>query len=373
MNPFKYGSTVSAENFCPRPELETSISRHVTAKQNIHIEGDRRTGKTSLVLEVCAGLKNILLLHVDFMLVKNLDDMRSRLVDGLSKASLHVGAFERLVKALAHLRPTVSVSPATGEPTLSVAPATGAGLDGRSLVELLEFTRTSFSGKSPVIFFDEFQDVLKIPDAKALLAILRSSIQNHHDCAYIYSGSSRSDMDSIFRDPDSPFFKSAVPVPVGTIEREDFVPFLIGKFKQGGRTASVEIINALLDMVSDNPGDAQELCNCLWEVTGDATAIASEDVESALSLIFAREFKYFEQVIDSVTSIQKKCLHGIASLDGVGVYSNQFAERTGVHNTGTITKAIKRLKDNRIIHCSGKKLVFASLFLKLWLVRNPHF
>ena len=43
MNPFKYGSTVSAENFCPRPELETDISKHVTAMQNIHIEGDRRT------------------------------------------------------------------------------------------------------------------------------------------------------------------------------------------------------------------------------------------------------------------------------------------------------------------------------------------
>ncbi|OGV82413.1 MAG: hypothetical protein A3K19_04040 [Lentisphaerae bacterium RIFOXYB12_FULL_65_16] len=345
----------------------------MTSRQNVHIEGDRRTGKTSLVLEVCARLRNITLLHVDFMLVKNIDDMRGRLVDGLSKVSLHAGVFERLVKALAHLRPTVSVNPATGEPTLSVAPAGDARPDGKSLVELLEFTRAGFSGKRPVIFFDEFQDVLKIPNAKTLLAILRSSIQNHHDCVYIYSGSSRSDMDSVFRDPDSPFFKSAIPVPVGTIERKDFVPFLIGKFKQGGRTASVDIINALLDMVSDNPGDSQELCNCLWETTENDATLVSADIENALSLIFAREFKYFEQVIDSATPIQKKCLHGIAALDGVGVYSNRFFELTGVHNPGTITKAIKRLQDNRIVHSSGKKLVFASPFLKLWLLRNPHF
>lgn len=373
MNPFKYGSTVSNENFCPRPKLETSIARHVTAKQNTHIDGDRRTGKTSLVLKVCTKLENALLLHVDLMLVKSMEDMRGRLVDGLSKVSLRVGTFERLVKALAHLRPTVSVNPATGEPTLSVSSASDAKPDGTSLVELLEFTQVSFSDRNPVVFFDEFQDVLKIPDAKVLLAVLRGSIQNHHDCAYIYSGSSRSDMDSIFRDPDSPFFKSAIPVPVGTIERKDFAPFLIGKFKQGGRIAPVKIINALLDIVSDNPGDAQELCNCLWEVTGNGTTITAKDVEDALSLIFARECKYFEQVIDSLTPIQKKCLHGIAALDGVGVYSSQFAERTGVHNTGTITKAIKRLKDNRIIHHSGKALVFASPFLKLWLVRNPHF
>jgi hypothetical protein len=306
-------------------------------------------------------------------LAKSIDDIRGRLIDGLSTASQRVGAFEKLVKAIAHLRPTISVHPATGEPTLSVAPGSDAKLDEKSLVGLLEFTRSTFLGKGPVIFFDEFQDVLKIPNASALLAILRSSIQNHHDYAYIYSGSSRSDMDSIFRDPDSPFFKSAIPVPVGPIDRKDFVPFLVSRFEQGERIASPETIFTLLDIVSDNPGDTQELCNGLWEVTSGGTTISSDDIEMALGLIFARELKYFEQVIESITPIQKKCLHGIAALDGVGVYSNRFSELTGIHNTGTITKSVKRLQDIRIIYYNGKQIVFASPFLKLWLIRNPHF
>lgn len=372
MNPFKYGSTVSDEHFCQRPELASSISGHVAASQNIHIEGERRTGKTSLILDVCNVIPNPLL-HVDFLLVKSVDDIRGRLVDGLSTASWHVGAFEKLVKALAHLRPTISVHPATGEPTISLAPGDNAKLGEKSLVELLEFARTTFSGKNPVLFFDEFQDILKNPNASSLLAILRSSIQNHHDCAYVFSGSSRSDMDSIFRDPDSPFFKSAIPVPVGSIDRKDFVPFLVSRFGQGDRTASTETISTLLDIVSDNPGDAQELCNCLWEATSGGAAISPGDIEAALNLIFARELKYFEQVIGSITPIQKKCLHGIAALAGFGVYSNRFSELTGIHNTGTITKAIKRLQDIRIIHNNGKQIAFASPFLKLWLIRNPNF
>ncbi len=371
MNPFKYGSTVSNENFCPRPALARTISGHIASHQNIHIEGERRAGKTSLILDICRE-SLAPLLHVDFLLVKSLADMRGRLVDGLSMAARRAGAFEKLVVALAHLKPTVSVHPATGEPTLSLASGGTEKLDGKSLVELLELVRASFSGKCPVIFFDEFQDILKIPDAQVLLALLRSSIQNHHECAYIYSGSSRSDMDSIFRDPDSPFYKSAIPVPVGPICRKNFVPFLISRFKQGEIVATPKTIETLLDLVSDNPGDTQELCNCLWEVTPAGTTLSHDHLESALSLIFAREIRYFEQILDSITPIQKKCLHGIAALNGEGVYSNRFSERTGIHNTGTITKSIKRLQKIKVIHSQGKRIVFSTPFLKLWLIRNPH-
>ncbi len=103
----------------------------------------------------------------------------------------------------------------------------------------------------------------------------------------------------------------------------------------------------LLELVFDNPGDTQELCNCLWEVTPTGTTLSHDHLESALSLIFAREIRYFEQVLESITPIQKKCLHGIAALNGEGVYSNRFSERTGIHNTGTITKSIKRRKRSK--------------------------
>ena len=372
MNPFRYGSTVSDEDFCRRPELESSIQRHIESRQNVHIEGDRRTGKTSLVFEVCGALRECLLLHFDFQLVKSVGDIRSRLVEGLSSASTHAGAFEKLVKALAHLKPVVSLNPSTGEPTLSVASSAGAQLDGRSITELLEVGRTSFSSRNLVVFVDEFQDVLKLSDADGILASMRSSIQRHHDCTYIYSGSSRSDMDDIFRSPDSPFYKSAVAVPVGSIPRADFVPFLESRFRSGGRSVPVAIIESVLDLVADNPGDTQELCNCLWEATNEGETLGTDDVERALDLIFTREIKYFEQVLEAITPIQKRCLRGLALFDGRSIYSNAFMEATGVTNTGSITRAVKQLEKKRIVSTVGKRFVFASPFLSLWLMRNPN-
>lgn len=371
MNPFRYGSTVSNEDFCRRPELQDTIRRHIESRQNIHIEGDRRTGKTSLVFEVCGALKKVFLLHFDFQLVKSVDDVRDRLVAGLAEASSRSGAFEKLLKALAHLKPVVGINPATGEPTLSVTTASPQP-NARSIVELLEFGRNSFSAQNPVVFFDEFQDLLKIPDVGMLLASMRSSIQQHHDCAYIYSGSSRSDMASIFRDPDSPFYKSALPVPVGNIPRPDFIPFLASKFNAGRRSVSSDLIGRILDLAEDNPGDAQEVCNCLWDATGEGATLGNDDLERTLDLIFSREIKYFEQVLEAITPIQKRCLRGLAALPETGIYSTPFMEATGVWNTGSITRAVRQLEKKRIVHAMGKRFVFSSPFLKLWLLRNPN-
>ncbi len=371
MNPFRYGSTVGKEDFCRRPALENEIRRHIESRQNIHIEGDRRTGKTSLVFEVARELNNNVMLHFDFQLVKCMADVRARLMAGLSAASSRTGLFEKLVRNLAHLRPIIGINPATGEPSLSVKADDTDTLDGRSVGELLEFARVTFKSKNPVMFLDEFQDVAKLPGADGLLAIMRSCIQQHHDCTYIYSGSSRSDMDAIFRHPESPFYKSAIAVPVGAISREDFIPFLAAKFRSGKRAASSAVVVEILDLVADNPGDVQEVCNCLWDATQAQQTLSSADVERALGLIFAREIKYFEQVLEDMTSLQKRCLHGLAKCNGQNIYTKAFMQETGVMNTGSITKAVKQLEKRRIVSSVEKRFVFASPFLRIWLLRNP--
>ena len=59
MNPFKYGCTVNGDFFCPRPALERELASRIESGQNVVMQGDRRTGKTSLVLETVRHLKNI--------------------------------------------------------------------------------------------------------------------------------------------------------------------------------------------------------------------------------------------------------------------------------------------------------------------------
>ena len=104
MNPFKYGSTVSGEYFCRRPELARTLAEYVKSGQNVVIQGERRMGKTSLVLETVRGMKGVTLYHADFLFVRDRADLCRRLVTALARLESSEGWFAKIVKAFAYLK-----------------------------------------------------------------------------------------------------------------------------------------------------------------------------------------------------------------------------------------------------------------------------
>jgi len=57
VNPFKYGQIVKENDFCSRPELEEHLANQIKQGQNVYIQGERRTGKSSLIYETVRKLK----------------------------------------------------------------------------------------------------------------------------------------------------------------------------------------------------------------------------------------------------------------------------------------------------------------------------
>jgi len=72
-------------------------------------------------------------------------------------------------------------------------------------------------------------------------------------------------MDSIFNDPDSAFFKAAIPVQVSPLEDEIFQRFIIDKFEIGKRRIIRETLDGIFDICFHIPGDIQQLCSALWD------------------------------------------------------------------------------------------------------------
>ena len=83
MNPFAYGRVVSKNDFCPRPALEKELKSHISSNQNVVIEGERRTGKTSLICETIRKIKGARRLYVDLLEIKTVDDLCRRLVKAI--------------------------------------------------------------------------------------------------------------------------------------------------------------------------------------------------------------------------------------------------------------------------------------------------
>ena len=90
-------------------------------------------------------------------------------------------------------------------------------------------------GRKVCVVFDEFQDILDVADGEQLFALMRARIQALPRTSFVFLGSARNAMLSIFLSPKSPFYKSATVFDVGAIPDNDFFRFAKGRFAAGGR------------------------------------------------------------------------------------------------------------------------------------------
>jgi len=243
MNPFRYGQVVGGEYFCPRPELLQSLTDFIDAGQNVCLQGERRTGKTSLIHEAAVRLSGVRLLYIDLMETKTPADVCRRMLTAMVRAERSAGFHQRILRVLSHLRPSLSLDPVTGLPSISLAEARAMGPD--SLEGILDML-ADLGGRRLMVAMDEFQDILDIRSSRETIALLRSRIQFQSDICYIFAGSVRSRMEAVFTDPESPFFKSAALLEVGPIRPDEFVPFLRRRFLAGDRQVSDGVMRQVM-------------------------------------------------------------------------------------------------------------------------------
>ncbi|MFH0907205.1 MAG: AAA family ATPase [bacterium] len=365
MNPFKYGQVVSAGDFCPRPDLMKQVVESIKAGQNIVLQGERRTGKTSLVHEAVRQLKKRRMLYIDLLEIKDADDLCKRMVKAIISLEQQSGFLDGVLRALAHLRPTVSVDPLTGEPSISLDASVSLKPDSvDGILDLVE----KMQKQSPlVVMFDEFQDILNLESSRETLALLRSKIQFHNSIPYVFAGSVRNQMHDIFTNPDSPFFKSAISVEVGSLNREQFKAFLRTKFSIEKRTVDDEVLDTGFEIAGDLPGDVQQYCGALWDTTPEKSRIDKACIPPALHLIFTRESKGYEAVLVQLTAHQLRCLVGVAKLGGDAPFSGAFLQGVGIPNAASVKKALHRLVQLKVIYRYAGEFKFVNPFFKAWL------
>ena len=353
MNPFKYGRVVSEDDFCPRPRLEKELITHISGAQNVLLEGERRTGKTSLIYEVSRRMKDCRLLYIDIMEIKSVDDFCRRIVKALVSMEQKEGLAKKVFKSLSYLKPTMSLDPVTGTPSISLDSSVRLRPD--SIEGLLDFIETESKKKTIIVAFDEFQDVLNLKQSRETLAILRSKVQFHADIPYIFSGSVRNQMDQIFNYPEGAFFKSAITLNVGSLEKNTFKEFLQRKLKSGKRELAADLLEEIFDITNEIPGDVQQLCGALWEVTEPGDTLTKSTIPQALELIYSRELKGYEIALNQLSGQQLRCLTGLARLGGKSPFSKDFLALTGINQPGSVKKALTRLLDLRILYHHNKE------------------
>lgn len=368
MNPFKYGRVVFDDDFCPRPDLEKDLKNYIASAQNVLLEGERRTGKTSLIYQTVRNLDKprCRLLYIDILEIKTVNDLCHRIINAIVSLERKSGLPEKVFKSLSHLKPAITVDPLTGAPSFSIDASVKLKPD--SIEGLMDLIEDEDRRKKVVVVFDEFQDILNLAEAPAALALLRSKVQFHTGIPYIFAGSIRNKMDEIFNHPESAFFKSAVTLNVGELGRGIFSDFLRKKFLQGKRVVEQPLLDKIFEIGQDVPGDVQQFCGAVWESTSYGDGIDESIIPTALELVYSRELKGYEIALSQLTGQQLRCLVGLARLGGRSPLSSEFISVTGINQPASVKKALTRLVKLKIIYRHKKEYKFINPFFKSWLI-----
>jgi hypothetical protein len=332
------------------------------------MQGDRRTGKTSLVLETVRHMKGIALFHADFLCVRDQADVCRRLVAALARLEDSESWITKAIRMLAHLRPTVSIDPSSGAPTVTVDSRVAA--EPATLDTVLDVLLAQTKRRRTCVLLDEFQDILDIDDGERTLAVLRSRIQLDSNTPYIFLGSIRNKMAEIFFKYSSPFYHSAAAFKVGNIDPDEFFAFIKKRFATGGRKLTRAMFDAIARTARDTPGFIQELCDALWQMSSKGTTLEESDIQQALAIIFARENDHFTFALKQLTAQQTRVLRTIAVRGGREILSGAFLEAAQVFNAASVKKAVAKLERENIIYNYDGEYRFGSPFFCEWILRQ---
>jgi hypothetical protein len=368
MNPFRYGEVVTKSDFCARPALAKRLRGYLESGHNSVILGERRTGKTSLIVESVRRLRGLRLLYAQFWAVKSVDDVAARLLRGIATMRAQKSWIDKVGHALAHLRPRIEFDPASGQPSVTLGagtPLTPSGLD--AVFDLIEEVGQSHR---LAVALDEFQDIRAIPEADEILGVMRARIQRHNEVPYLFAGSIRHEMERVFRDPSSPFFKSLRTIEVGPLDRQVFQAYLDKRFRSGKRTVSEPAFDMIFSLAEENPSDVQQLCAAIWETTEAGNRETAQQLHTALDHLFATERKGYEILVKPLTNNQLKVLRGLASVGGAQPQSKAFLAASGVRLPASVKRALDRLVKSEIVYGSESDYKFFDPFFRQWILRD---
>jgi hypothetical protein len=335
--------------------------------QNTVVVGERRMGKTSLIMSAFSKTRGCRLLYVDLLNIRTIADFCDRVASAASRMGKGQTFLQKTLSFLARLRPTLSVDPHNGMPVVSVDSRLAEHLS--SLEDIVALIETFAAKERIVVAFDEFQEILKLDQPEQVLATLRSRIQFLPETCFVYSGSVRRDMVRIFIDYTSPFYKSAMTLNVGAIEDERFIGFLQGRFAVGGRKASREFLQKVLETANRVSGDVQQLCDAILIETDGKSELSPEDIDRGLGRILKQESSAFEMQTESLSRYQLKALLAVARFGGRHVFSADFIARAGLSSAPTAKRALGALVERGILYCHEKEYKIFNPFLREWLVR----
>lgn len=358
-SPFPYDKISDNKCFFGRDKELKELEKTVKYSNNILIHSKRRMGKSSLISNfIEKHSKDYLCIYVDIFDMTSKEDFAYSLLKALSNSQ--ESDLKAAIKTLTSLFKRVRVEPTIDPATLkySIKPVI-ATLSFEQMMEdffnsLNELAKT----KQIVLAIDEFQQVATIKDIK-LDAYLRTFIQNRKNISYIFLGSKRHLLTSLF-EYKAPLYELANHFELQALKVADIYDYSKKYLK-----VSKENINYIYEKANGETKLIQNLLHLLYVYK--IQNITEENIDELLNEIISSKEASFRIIYDSLNNNQK------IALKIVGKYKSGFfvSEVLSEYNIKkqTLQSSINSLFTKEFIDKDADKYFIPDRTLELWIER----
>jgi AAA+ ATPase superfamily predicted ATPase len=371
MNPFIISGYHSPAYFCDREKETEKIITALENDRNITLISPRRMGKTGLIHHVFHHInqknKDIKCFYLDIFATQNLYDFTLLFaktvfgkLDHFSEAIM-----KQILTFLKSCRPAFSYDPITQQSkiTFDIQPQNTEA----SLQEIFEYLK--HSNARCYIAIDEFQQITEYPE-KGVEALLRSYMQFLPNVRFIFAGSKKHIMDTIFSSANRPFYQSTQKVGLHPIPIETYRKFTIDIFKKSGSELEEFLFDDVYNMMLGHTWYIQNIMNQLYAL--NKSKVTSADVETIITDILEEENATYKTYCELISRGQLKLLKSIAhEKQIVAPFENGFMKKHELSAPSSVRQALNALIDKNLVLTNETNGYFVyDRFFSLWLEKN---
>lgn len=220
-----------------------------------------------------------------------------------------------------------------------------------------------------VVCIDEFQQIGKFEDSLTFQKKLRGVWQHHENVCYCLYGSKKSMMEKMFQTNSNPFYRFGDIFYLNKIPREDWIPFIIERFEQTGKTISSELAGKVADLTQCYSAYVQQLAWFLWVQTDKVATQA--DLDYAVNQLLDSCEPLFIVQTEKLTRMQLNFLRALT--DGItnGFSHQEILNEYGFRSSANISRIKEALIDKDLIVPTGiGKIELSDPILGLWLKKR---
>lgn len=365
-NPFLLSGYHSPDYFCDRKAELSWLLDQFHNERNAVIYAHRRMGKTALIRHFFHHLekkKQAQAIFIDLLGTTSMSEANKKLASAIvnQAGSLQGGIGKKMLTLLSSIGANIGMDPISGAPQVTFGLLQGPAV-AQSMEAMGQYLK---SLKRPVVIaIDEFQQVVNYSEDNAE-AIFRSWTQEFPMIRFIFSGSHRHMMHTIFTDKNRPFYSSAQLLSLNPLDRSVYADFINNFFRKSKLKISSEILNQAFDWTRMQTYYVQLICNKLYGRAQNPDESLLNEIQQEILQQESPLFGTYQQLL---TDFQWKTLKAIAIAESVAnPTSQEFLANHQLGAASSVSTALNTLvKKEFVVQQEGYYSLHDTLLMR-WL------